>query len=114
MALKSGSINLANDPTRASEWAASMAKAIEDAFISEWPIAMDGADAPEMNNQARLLFVAIAKGVVKHLTQNGSAFVVDLPSVADHSHTVNSGTTSSAGGHNHAPQPATITGTIDA
>jgi len=114
MALKSGSINLANDPSREAEWAASLAWAIEDAFNTEWPIAMDGADAPEMNNQARLLFVAIAKGVVKHLTQNGSAFVVNLPSVASHTHTFGSSTSSSNGGHDHGPQEATITGTIDA
>lgn len=75
MALKPGSINLSKNPS-SSEWTLSMAKAIEDAFLEEWPQAMPGQAAPELNDQMRLIFVAVAKGVVKHLGQNGTAFQV--------------------------------------
>lgn len=115
MALKSGSIRLANDPTRAGEWAVSMSKAIEDAFLDEWPEAMDGAPKPEMNDQMRLMFVAVAKGVIKHLTENGSAFLVDSSSLADHTHNYTLApalTILPAGGHDHSTT-TTITGTID-
>ena len=113
MALKSGSIRLANDASRAGEWAASMSKAIEDAFLDEWPEAMDGAAKPEMNDQLRLMFVAVAKGVIKHLTENGSAFLVDSVGVGDHTHTITaSTTTTSAGAHDHTTT-TTISGTID-
>jgi hypothetical protein len=75
MGLKSGSILLSKTGTEA--WAGSMAKAIEDAFLEEWPFAMADQPKPELNDQMRLLFVAIAKGVVRHLAANGAAFHVD-------------------------------------
>ena len=67
-----------------SNFSKSMAKAMEDAFVEEWPLAMKGQPAPAVNDQMRLLFVAIAKGVVRHLKAQELAFVADVkPSNAD-------------------------------
>jgi len=60
--------------------AESMAQAMETAFINEWPIAMDGQPAPEMNSQMHLMFLAIAQGVVNHLKANPDAFKVTVSS----------------------------------
>jgi hypothetical protein len=55
----------------------SMAKAIEDAFKEEWPKVM-GSAAPDSNPQMQLLFIAIAKGVVRHLAAHADAFKVNV------------------------------------
>ena len=54
----------------------SMAKAMEQAFIKEWPSVMK-TDSPDVNTHLQLMFVSIAQGVVKHLEENKDAFVVD-------------------------------------
>ena len=59
-----------------TNYVASMASAMEAAFMSEWHNYMNGADAPAMNDQMRLMFVAIAQGVVNHLKANHDAFKV--------------------------------------
>jgi hypothetical protein len=59
-----------------ADYVASMASAMEDAFVKEWSSFMEGADAPKMSDQMRLMFVAIAKGVVNHLQANPGAFKV--------------------------------------
>lgn len=64
MALKAGTI---------ADFSDSMAEAIENAFLEEWPEAMGGADKPETNPQMRLLFVAVAQGVVRYLTDHAEA-----------------------------------------
>lgn len=64
MALKAGTIGDFSD---------SMAEVIENAFLEEWPEAMGGADKPETNPQMRLLFVAVAQGVVRYLTDHAEA-----------------------------------------
>jgi hypothetical protein len=70
MALEAGSItNFTNN---------SMAKAIEDAFLSEWPNAMGGQPVPAINDQMRLMFVAVAQGVINHLNANPDAFKVTV------------------------------------
>ncbi len=58
-------------------YAGSMAEAIEDAFKKEW-VNVKGGSAPstESNRELKLLFVAIAQGVVKHLTENPESFKV--------------------------------------
>ena len=66
MSLKAGSIN---------DFVSSMASAMENAFTTEWGNAMTG-DAPPANNQSRLLFVAIAQGIVNYLNANPDAFKV--------------------------------------
>jgi hypothetical protein len=68
MALKPGTI---------PDYENSMAKSMEDAFLAEWKNAMGDADPPVPNNQMRLMFVAIARGVVKHLHENPGAFRID-------------------------------------
>ncbi len=59
-----------------TDYAESMALAMEQAFMNEWSNFMKGADAPAMNDQMRLMFVAIAQGVVNHLKANHDAFKV--------------------------------------
>lgn len=54
----------------------SMAEAIEKAFLAEWPKVIPGQPVPESNDQMRLLFMAIAQGVVYHLVHHPEAFVV--------------------------------------
>lgn len=106
MALKPGSVNLSHTPAN-PEWTLSMAKAMEDAFMQEWPVAMPGQPLPQVNDQMRLLFVAIAKGVVKHLGENGSAFQVAISTQANHTHNAyvtgngSQVTVDPAGTHNH-------------
>jgi hypothetical protein len=68
MALKPGTIN---------DYDSSMAQAMEEAFLAEWKNAMGDADLPEPNNQMRLMFVAVAQGVVRHLHENPDAFRID-------------------------------------
>jgi hypothetical protein len=59
-----------------ADYDASMASAMEKAFLDEWDTFMPGADAPAMSDQMRLMFVAIAQGVVNHLKANHDAFKV--------------------------------------
>lgn len=69
MALKAGSLqNLSN----------SMAKAMENAFIQQWPIIMGDQEPPADRQQLQLMFVAIAQGVVAHLQANPEAFEVEV------------------------------------
>lgn len=57
----------------------SMAKDIEDEFIKQWPRAMEGTGlSVRVDNQLRLLFVAVARGVIKHLHRNKDAFEVTV------------------------------------
>lgn len=69
MALKAGMIDNMAD---------SMAAAMEAAFLEEWPKAMGDQEKPDMNDQMRLMFVAMAKGVVRHLVANPDAFLVKI------------------------------------
>ncbi len=73
MALKAGSLD-----DNQFEYATSMAKAMEIAFLEEWPKVMRGSDTPVMDKQMSLMFVAIAQGVVKHLASNAGAFKVSV------------------------------------
>ena len=72
MALKAGTLDT-------TEFGNSMAAAIEHAFEKVWKDRY-GTNLPdETRDDRRLLFVAIAQGVVKHLKDNaGSAFDVDV------------------------------------
>jgi hypothetical protein len=67
MTLKAGTIlDLSN----------SMAQAMEDAFVAQWPVVMGDRDLPADRQQMRLMFVAVAQGVVEHLKRNPDAFKV--------------------------------------
>lgn len=69
MPLKAGKIG--ND-------ADSMSQAMAKAFLDEWPSVMGNDPKPEMNNQMRLMFVAIAQGVINHLRANPKSFKVTV------------------------------------
>lgn len=71
MALKAGSLKKENN------YAGSMAEAIEHAFQEEWPHVM-GGEKPKSNPQMKLLFIAIAQGVVKYLSTHSDSFEVEV------------------------------------
>ncbi len=73
--LKAGTKN----STQPIQYSGSMAHAMEKAFMEEWEHIM-GSGKPEMNDQVRLLFIAVAQGVIRHLVDNKRAFKIDIPS----------------------------------
>jgi hypothetical protein len=60
------------------QFAGSMAAAMEHAFIQAWPGIM-GTEAPQVNQHMKLLFIAIAQGVVRHLKDNENSITVTAP-----------------------------------
>jgi hypothetical protein len=71
MGLKPGT----SDP---DEWNGSMAEAIENALAREYE-AVKAEPFPSYGvEDRRMLFTAIAQGVIKHLTENMSAFTVSV------------------------------------
>jgi hypothetical protein len=58
-------------------YAGSMAEAIEKAFKSEWPNIM-GTSAPATEAQMKLLCIAIAQGVIRHLVDHPEAFEINV------------------------------------
>ncbi len=70
MPLKAGSLS-------GSDYDNSMAAAMEAAFNTEWPKVM-GSTPPASNDQMKLMFIAIAQGVISHLSNNSEAFVVEI------------------------------------
>jgi hypothetical protein len=78
MALKAGTIQ---------DYGNSMAEAMEEAFLEEWPrIMSDNQPKPKPNDQMKLLFIAMAQGVVRHLADHPESFGVSISSNAGHSH----------------------------
>jgi hypothetical protein len=75
MPLKAGTKKITPTPL-VDGYSGSMASAIEKAFLDGWTESMGGQPKPESNDQMRLLFIAIAQGVVKHLKENPTAFKV--------------------------------------
>lgn len=69
MPLKAGTI---------SDLSNSMAQAMEDAFVAAWPNVMGEQELPANRQQMRLMFVAVAQGVVQHLKDNPNAFKVQV------------------------------------
>jgi hypothetical protein len=57
-------------------FADSMADAMAQAFKEEWPYVMGDAPIPETSKEMKLLFAAVARGVVKHLQAHASDFKV--------------------------------------
>ena len=90
MALNSGKSNYTN----------SMAQAMEQAFEQLWPSFMDNQPFPGSNPQMKLMFLAISRGVIDHLTANGSAFQVNFGLDGGHNHGINNTT----GRHEHTVQ----------
>ncbi len=77
MALKAGS---------PSKYSGSMAEAIEKAFLAAWPAVIPDQPAPVFTNQTKLLFIAIAQGVVGHLAAHPEAFKIAVAPDAGHTH----------------------------
>lgn len=70
MLLKAGTIN---------DYIDSMAAEMSAAFLAAWNDAISDQPAPtEVSSQMRLLFVAVAQGVVKHLYATKDSFVVQV------------------------------------
>ena len=92
MALKAGTLTDFDD---------SMAEAMENALATLW-LAKTGDPLPAATQEdRRLMFVAIAQGVVRHLKDN-AAGAFDVSVSQDDSPLVSSyGTTSTSGAHNH-------------
>jgi hypothetical protein len=70
---------------------ASMAEAMVNAFLAEWPKVMGNeTPPPESLDQMKLLFAAVAQGVVLHLQQHATDFKVTVngPSSIDYTGTV--------------------------
>ena len=70
MALKAGT---------SADFENSMAAAIQGAFKTSWKDVMK-TDAPPDSNEMKVLFLAIAKGVIQHLVANKDAFVIKAES----------------------------------
>ncbi len=65
----------------------SMAQAIERAFRREWPSVMKEMDLPATTSpDLKLLFVAIAQGVVAYLKTHQSSFEVGVTVYSSQSH----------------------------
>lgn len=98
MGLKAGTTNQLSQ----GQATGSMAKAIEDAFLTEWK-AVKGADnEPKMTEDMRLIFAAVAQGVINHLVANENAFQISI-SGGNHNH--NSGNN---GSHTHSVSDVTV------
>ena len=70
MALKPGSVD---------DFSASMAEAMEQAFAAEWAVQKDIPLQAAGAQDRKIMFAAIAQGVVRHLkAQAGGAFVIDV------------------------------------
>ena len=66
------------DITGADQYSDSMAEAMEKAFMREWPVIM-GSDPPlPGNDHMRLLFIAVAQGMLRYLVDNPDAITVSI------------------------------------
>lgn len=75
MALKAGSLEPGNIDLEGS-----MVAAMETAFRENWPYVMGDAPVPEFSKQMKLMFVAIASGVINHLSTNSDSMQVTITS----------------------------------
>lgn len=68
--------------THSDTSSSTMAKAMETAFLNQWPLFNPDLPEPEGKQleSMRLFFVAISQGVVQHLRDNPSAFEVEVDS----------------------------------
>lgn len=76
--LRPGGLGSPTETEKPSEFAGSMAEAIENALLALLPADRKFAtnvNTPEARDR-RALFVAIAQGVVKHLKENAAAIAV--------------------------------------
>lgn len=78
MRLKAGTKATVIPSATEDNYSASMAEAMEAAFNSEWKNVMGDATKPQPSDQMQLLFISIARGIVKHLYDNHEAFTVKV------------------------------------
>jgi hypothetical protein len=78
--------NTTLQPGTLANFSGSMAEAMEKAFLAEWPNVMINQPVPNPTNQMRLLFVAIAQGVVGHLAANADAITIIIGETREHTH----------------------------
>jgi len=69
MALKAGTLE---------NISGSMAEVMEQVFRDALPSVVPGADANKGEAERRLIFVAVAQGVVRHLQEHHNAFKVEV------------------------------------
>ena len=65
-----------------------MADAMMEAFKKEYPNFI-GGPAPDDTKQMKLLFVAVAQGMVRHLVANKDAFRINVQNNSSHAHNAN-------------------------
>lgn len=61
-----------------ADYSGSLAADIERAFLAEWDNHMPGQAPPEPNPQMRLMFVAVAQGLVQYLLNHPDSFRVSV------------------------------------
>lgn len=93
MPLNPGTNENPADFTESSSHWVSMVAAMEYAFKTEWPKVMKNTQAPSKDeelNQMRLLFAAVAQGVVNYLKEHPEDFkvIVDAPGIGEYTGTV--------------------------
>ena len=62
------------------QYAGSMAAAMENAFLQEWPRVMGNQPAPTSTDQMRLLFIAVAQGMIRYLKTHEADITVQVGS----------------------------------
>jgi hypothetical protein len=75
-------------PAGTDGYTGSMAEAMELAFLEEWPNVMGNADLPAPNDQMKLMFIAIAKGVIRHINDNKASFKITTSGIGSPNGTV--------------------------
>jgi hypothetical protein len=74
-----------------TDFANSMAAAMEHAFLEEWPHVMGNQPKPKSNNQMRLLFIAIAQGILRHMVNHPDGIHITVNTNAGHNHSASTG-----------------------
>jgi hypothetical protein len=70
-----------------SAFANSMAEAMAQAFREEWPFVMGDAPVPQTSQEMKLLFAAVARGVVRHLQEHANDFKVTVTHTGTNTYT---------------------------
>ncbi|MEI6682123.1 MAG: hypothetical protein WCO44_05825 [Bacteroidota bacterium] len=78
MRLKAGTRKPTPVSPAEDNYTGSMAEAMQQAFEDEWANVMGDMPQPQPSDQMQLLFVAIARGIVRHLFENPQAFTVHV------------------------------------
>lgn len=66
-------------PDGVDPYTSSMAADMEEAFKKEWKHIMGNDDPPVIDDQLRLILIAVAQGVIKHLKDNRDAITIEVP-----------------------------------